>query len=141
MGSHEKIKDMKGYNQLEEKLFEKENEIHKLNMKLEEKLLEKKENEVIFETNKKLETKLLEKEKEIVDLRAQFQKTIIKVKTEQNKMYKEKIRLMKNEMNLQKSKLKNKYWEEQEALKENLCPEKFQQKETQINCLQKQLLE
>jgi len=88
-----------------------------------------------------LETKLLEKEKEIVDLRSQFQKTIIKVKTEQNKMYKEKIRLMKIEMNLQQLKLKTKYWEEQETFKENLCPEKFKEKETQINDLQKQLSE
>merc|ERR1711925_16143 len=139
MGSDEIIRDTKSYKRLKAEIFEKENEIREIKTKFEVKLHEK-ENE-IREVEKHLKVKVFGKEKQMVDLRAECQKTIIKVKTEQNKMYKEKIRLMKNEMNLQQLKLKTKYWKEQETFKENLCPEKFKEKETQINNLQKQLSE
>merc|ERR1712034_135225 len=80
-------------------------------------------------------------EKQIVDLRAEFEHKIIDVKNEQNKMHKEKINLMKSKMTLEKSKLENRFWEEQKTLKENLSSENFNQKETQINVLQKQFSE
>merc|ERR1712034_63460 len=80
-------------------------------------------------------------EKQIVDLRAEFEHKIIDVKNEQNKMHKEKINLIKRKMTLEKSKLENRFCEEQKTLKENLSSEKFNQKETQINVLQKQFSE
>jgi len=138
LGFKKKLKVIiEAYTQLEEALFEKEKKMNEANRKFEETLFEK-ENEIL-EFKKKLKVQFFEHEKQIVDSRAEFQKTIIKVKTEQNKMYKEKIRLMKNDMNLEQSKLKNKYWVEQETLKENLSPEKFKEKEKQINYLQNQL--
>jgi len=135
--SDEKKKGTKAYTQLKEELCEKKDKINEMKTKFEEKLFEK-ENE-IHVAKKKFKVQVFENEKQIVDSRAEFQKTIIKVKSEQNKMHKEKIRLMKNEMNLEQSKLKKKYWEEQETLKENLSPEKFKEKETQIIYLQNQL--